>query len=152
MYLNLKNNLKNNNVKLFLKFARHPPWLKSCVLSIPWEGLNSGCWMFYTREDDSNSNVNLALLLHSHTNTEGRWSPSRTLYRYTSPQITGCSHATTTFTCLQLFSYGITLMIIDHQLHVSLGLYRGKNNLVTLPLFQVGTWTFWIFHTKKVTY
>ena len=31
------------------------------------------------------------------------------------------------------------------------GLYMGKNDLGTLPLFSVGTWTLWIFHTQIVT-
>ena len=32
-----------------------------------------------------------------------------------------------------------------------IGLYMGKNDLGTLPLFLVGTWTLLIFHTQKVT-
>ena len=30
-------------------------------------------------------------------------------------------------------------------------LYMGKNDLGTLPLCSVRTWTLWIFHTQKVT-
>ena len=44
-----------------------------------------------------------------------------------------------------------------HKIHLQimrnpqLGLHMGKNNLGTLPLFLVGTWTLWIFHPQNVT-
>ena len=47
----------------------------------------------------------------------------------------------------------------DRSLHPCLGLgwsicralYMGKNDVGPLPLFSLGTWTLWIFHTQKVT-